>query len=95
MLVLGAGLLLALSRVPERIDAQLLVSDAVAHVLLGLGRLLLGLAQLAGLALALLLALVALLLLTGGLVRLIRACRFSRAGARTRSRPAASCSTER
>ncbi|MEB3322597.1 MAG: hypothetical protein VKI81_07215 [Synechococcaceae cyanobacterium] len=95
MVVLGAGLLLGLSRVPERIDAQLLVSDAVGHVLLGLGRFLMGLGQLAGLVLMVGLALVALVLLAGGAVRLVRACRFSRAGAGTRNRPAASSSRGR
>lgn len=86
----GALLLLGLMLIPERLDALLLVSTAIAHVIGGLSRLAMGLAQLAAVLVALL-ALLALLLLLGGLVRLLRALvpPISRADAATRIRPVA------
>ena len=87
----GALLLLGLMLIPERLDALLLVSTAIAHVIGGLSRLAMGLAQLAAVLLVALLALLALLLLLGGLVRLLRALvpPISRADAATRIRPVA------
>jgi hypothetical protein len=72
LILLGAALLLALVKIPERFDALLLVSSAVANIIAGLSRLGLGLLQLAALLLAVLLALLALSLLVGGVVRLVR-----------------------
>jgi len=87
----GALLLLGLMLIPERLDALLLVSTAIAHVIGGLSRLAMGLAQLAAVLLVALLALLALLLLLGGMVRLLRAlvAPVSHADAAARSRPAA------
>lgn len=75
-LALGAGgvaLLAALVRLPERLDALLLVSQALANVIGGLSRLGLGLLQLGAVLAVVLLALLALLLLAGSAVRLWRA----------------------
>jgi len=75
-LLLGAGgvaLLAGLVRLPERLDALLLVSQALANVIGGLSRLGLGLLQLGALLVVVLLALLALLLLAGSAVRLWRA----------------------
>jgi hypothetical protein len=70
---LGLGILAGLVRLPERLDALLLVSHALAHVIGGLSRLGLGLLQLAAVLAVVLLALLALLLLAGSAVRLWRA----------------------
>lgn len=70
---LGAGILAALVRIPERLDTLLLVSNAVANVIGGLSRLGLGLLQLAGVLVVVVLALFSLLLLAGGVVRLWKA----------------------
>jgi hypothetical protein len=69
----GAGILMLLVRLPERLDAVLLVSNAVANLIGGLGRLTMGVLQLAGLLLVVTLALFSLLLLVAGGIRLIRA----------------------
>ena len=69
----GAGILVALVRIPERLDALLLVSNAIANVIAGLSRLGVGVLQLAGVLAVVLLTLLALLLLVGGAVRLLRA----------------------
>jgi hypothetical protein len=70
---LGVALLAGLVRIPDRLDALLLVSHALANVIGGLNRLGLGLLQLTGVLLVVLLALLALLLLLGGGVRMWRA----------------------
>jgi len=69
----GTAILAALVRLPERLDALLLVSHALANVIGGLSRLGLGLLQLAAVLAVVLLALLALLLLVGSAVRLWRA----------------------
>jgi hypothetical protein len=69
---LGIAILVALVRIPERLDALLLVSHAIANLILGLHRLAAGLLQLGAVLLVVLLALLALLLVAGGLVRLWR-----------------------
>jgi hypothetical protein len=71
--VLGVGILAALVRIPERLDALLLVSHALANVIGGLSRLGLGLLQLGAVLAVVLLALLALLALAGCAVRLWRA----------------------
>jgi hypothetical protein len=70
---LGIGILVALVRIPERLDALLLVSQAIANLIAGLNRLAVGLLQLGAVLLVVLMALLSLLLLVGGLVRLWRA----------------------
>jgi hypothetical protein len=70
---LGVGILAALVRIPERLDALLLVSHALANVIGGLSRLGLGLLQLGAVLAVVLLALLALLALAGSGVRLWRA----------------------
>jgi len=71
--LLGIGILVGLVRIPDRLDALLLVSQAIANLIAGLNRLGLGLLQLGAVLLVVLMALLALLLLAGGLVRLWRA----------------------
>ena len=70
---LGVGIHGLLVRLPDRLDALLLVSQALANVIGGLNRLALGLLQLGAVLLVVFLALLALLLLAGSLVRLWRA----------------------
>jgi hypothetical protein len=79
--LLGTGILVVLVRIPERLDALLLVSHAVANVIGGLSRLSLGFLQLGGLLVVVVLALFALLLLAGGVVRLWRALLAADGGA--------------
>ena len=69
----GVGLLLALMRLPERLDTLLLVSNAIANLIGGLSKLGLGLLQLLGVLLLVAVVLLALAFLVGGLVRLARA----------------------
>ena len=69
----GATILAALVQIPQRFDGLLLVSNAIANVIGGLNRLAVGLLQLAGVLAVALLAVLALLLLVGGLVRIVRA----------------------
>lgn len=93
----GACLLASLMLIPERLDALLLVSTAIANVIGGLSRLGLGLLQLTGVLVVALLALLALVLLLGGMVRLARAlaqpprapARVNRAGVAAKSQPTA------
>jgi len=88
----GGSLLAALMAIPQRFDGLLLVSKAIADLISGLSRLGLGLMQLGGVLAVALLAVFALLLLCGGLVRIVRAILgqpFSRAIAPTTGRPAA------
>jgi hypothetical protein len=69
----GVGLLLALMRLPERLDTLLLVSNAIANLIGGLSKLGLGLLQLLGVLVLVGVVLLALAFLIGGLVRLARA----------------------
>lgn len=69
----GIGLLLALMRIPDRLDALLLVSNAIANLIDGLSHLSIGVLQLAGVLMVVALALLALLLVVGGGVRIFRA----------------------
>ena len=72
LLSLGAGLLVGLMQLPERLDTVLLVSTAIANLIGGLGRFLQGLLQLLAVLLLVLVAIGSLLLLLAGLVRLLR-----------------------
>ncbi|MFM9040690.1 MAG: hypothetical protein ACKOHJ_00285 [Vulcanococcus sp.] len=75
LMALGVGLLVLLLHLPDLIDLDslLLVSTALANLIGGLSRLLMGILQLLGVALLVSSALLALVLLLGGLVRLVRA----------------------
>ena len=74
LLILAGSLILAwLMQLPERLDALLLVSNAIANLIGGLSRLSMGILQLGSVIAVALLALMALLLLVGGGVRLARA----------------------
>lgn len=72
LILAGALILAALMQLPERLDALLLVSNAIANLIAGLSRLSMGILQLGSVILVALLALTALLLLVGGGVRLVR-----------------------
>ena len=88
----GTTILAALMQIPQRFDGLLLVSNAIANVIGGLHRLGGGLLQLAGVLVVALLAVLALLLLVGGLVRIVRALSgrsVSRGAAPARIRPVA------
>ena len=88
----GGSLLGSLMLIPQRFDGLLLVSKAIADLIAGLQRLGYGLLQLTGVLLVATLAVAALLLLAGGLVRIVRAAigrPLSREGAATTARPAA------
>lgn len=74
MIALGAGLLVGLMQLPERLDTLLLVSTAIANLIGGLSRFLVGLLQLLGVLVLVLVAIGSLLLLGAGGLRLIRAC---------------------
>jgi hypothetical protein len=60
-------------QIPDRLDALLLVSNAIANLITGLSHLSIGVLQLAGVLMVVALALLALLLLVGGGVRIFRA----------------------
>ena len=70
---LGAGLLVGLLQLPSRFDTVLLVSTAIANLIAGLGRFLLGLLQLVALGLVLAVAVAGLLLLVMAVLRIVRA----------------------
>ena len=74
LLLIGSGslILAGLMQLPERLDALLLVSNAIANLISGLSRLSMGILQLGSVIVVALLALMALLLLVGGGVRLVR-----------------------
>jgi Flp pilus assembly protein protease CpaA len=69
----GAGILMVLMRIPERLDTLLLVSTAIANLISGLSRLSIGVLQLTGVMVVVLVTLFALMLLVGGGMRLLRA----------------------
>lgn len=73
LLILAGGLILGgLMQLPDRLDTVLLVSNAIANLISGLSRLTIGVLQLGSLIVVALLALLALFLLVGGTVRLVR-----------------------
>ena len=75
LLAAGTGLLVLLLQLPELIDLDslLLVSTAIGNLIAGLSRLLMGVLQLLGVLVLVGLALLALVLLVAGLMRLVRA----------------------
>jgi len=88
----GGALLASLMLIPERFDTLLLVSTAIANVIGGLSRLGMGLLQLTGVLVVALLALLALVLLLGGMVRVARCLAsppLNRGTAGTRGQPIA------
>lgn len=88
----GGALLGGLMLIPQRFDGVLLLSRAIADLISGLQRLSYGLLQLTGVLLVASLALFALLLLAGGLVRIVRALiggPISRGAAPATARPVA------
>ncbi len=77
LLILAGGLILGgLMQLPDRLDTLLLVSNAIANLISGLSRLTIGVLQLGSVIVVALLALLALLLLVGGTVRLVRGIIF-------------------
>jgi len=100
LMAAGVGLLVLLLQLPQWIDLDslLLVSTAIANVIGGLSRLGLGLLQLTGVLVVALLALLALVLLLGGMVRMARCLAsppLNRGAAATRSQPVARTTRER
>jgi hypothetical protein len=86
----GVGLLVLLLQLPRLVDLDslLLVSTAIGHLIGGLSQLLLGCLQLLGVLVLVALALLALVLLVGGLLRLVRAVLWvRRPAARTPNLP--------
>lgn len=73
LVLAGAGILVALMQLPERLDTLLLVSNAIANLIAGLSRFGMGLLQLLGVVALVLVAVTALVLLVAGLVRLVKA----------------------
>jgi len=85
-LLLGIGVLAFLSWLPQRIDALVVVSEAIADLIRGLGQLLEALLGLGAVILLALLLLVGLVALVGGTVRVCRSLvrSFSVSGSRRR-----------
>ena len=74
LLALGTGMMAFLSWLPQRFDAMVVVSEAIADLIRGLGQLLEAVLGLAAVILIALLLLTSLLALASGIVRLVRAC---------------------
>ena len=90
LMAAGVGLLVLLLHLPELIDLDslLLVSTALANLIGGLSQLLMGILQLVGVAVLVGSALMALVFLLGGLVRLVRAVLLPAPAAKTKAKPA-------
>ena len=72
LLALGTGLLAFLSWLPQKVDAMVVVSEAIADLIRGLGQLLEALLGLAAVILIAMLLLAGLLALVSGVFRLIK-----------------------
>ena len=72
LLALGSGLLAFLSWLPQKVDAMVVVSEAIADLIRGLGQLLEALLGLAAVILIAMLLLAGLLALVSGVFRLVR-----------------------
>jgi len=72
LLALGSGLLAFLSWLPQKVDAILVVSEAIADLIRGLGQLLEALLGLAAVILIAMLLLAGLLSLVSGVFRLVK-----------------------
>jgi len=68
----GAGLMFGLSQLPNRLDTVLFFSTALRNITMGLLQLGAGLLQLVGALVLIILVATSLVLLTGGLLRLLR-----------------------
>ncbi len=90
LMAAGVGLLVLLLHLPELIDLDslLLVSTALANLIGGLSQLLMGILQLVGVAVLVGSALMALVFLLGGLVRLVRDLLLPAPAAKTKAKPA-------
>ena len=85
LLALGSGLLAFLSWLPQKVDAMVVVSEAIADLIRGLGQLLEALLGLAAVILIAMLLLAGLLALVSGAVRLVKS--FSRLISSERPKP--------
>ena len=74
LLALGSGMLALLSWLPQKIDAMVVVSEALADLIRGLGQLLEALLGLAAVILVALLLVAGLLALVSGGFRLVKSC---------------------
>ena len=72
LLALGSGLLAFLSWLPQKVDAMVVVSEAIADLIRGLGQLLEALLGLAAVILIAMLLLAGLLALVSGVLRLVK-----------------------
>ena len=72
LLALGSGLLAFLSWLPQKVDAMVVVSEAIADLIRGLGQLLEALLGLAAVILIAMLLLAGLLALVSGVFRLVK-----------------------
>ena len=72
LLALGSGLLALLSWLPQKVDAMVVVSEAIADLIRGLGQLLEALLGLAAVILIAMLLLAGLLALVSGVFRLVK-----------------------
>ena len=72
LLALGSGLLAFLSWLPQKVDAMVVVSEAIADLIQGLGQLLEALLGLAAVILIAMLLLAGLLALVSGVFRLVK-----------------------
>lgn len=72
-LAAGTGLIFALAQLPSRLDTMLFFSTALENITMGLMKLSLGVLQVAGALILLALVTLSLILLVGGLMRLVRA----------------------
>ncbi|MEB3235720.1 MAG: hypothetical protein VKM98_09870 [Cyanobacteriota bacterium] len=87
LIALGCGLLIGLLQLPERLDTVLLVSTAIANLIGGLGRFVVGLLQLLAVLVLVSVAIGSLLLLVAGCLRLVRGCLRPSGSATVRRRP--------
>ena len=85
LLALGSGLLAFLSWLPQKVDAMVVVSEAIADLIRGLGQLLEALLGLAAVILIAMLLLAGLLALVSGGFRLVKS--FTRLFSAERPRP--------
>ncbi|QNI58272.1 hypothetical protein SynBIOSU31_01398 [Synechococcus sp. BIOS-U3-1] len=85
LLALGSGLLAFLSWLPQKVDAMVVVSEAIADLIRGLGQLLEALLGLAAVILIAMLLLAGLLALVSGVFRLVKS--FTRLISSERPKP--------
>lgn len=85
LLALGSGLLALLSWLPQKVDAMVVVSEAIADLIRGLGQLLEAVLGLAAVILITLLLLIGLLALISGVYRLVKS--FTRLMSPGRAKP--------